>query len=48
MLLGVSLEVLIVRGDDTEGTSIIEAMHEGLCNSSTDRRLRTATKFVDE
>ena len=26
MLLGISLEVLIVRGDDTEGASIIEAM----------------------
>ena len=48
MLLGISLEVLIVRGDDTEGTSIIEAMEESLCNSPADRRLRTATKFVDE
>ena len=37
-----------MRGDDTEGTSIIEAMQESLCNSPTDRGLRAATKFVDE
>ena len=48
MLLCVGLEILVVCSDDSESSSLVEAMQEGLRNSPTDRWLRTSTKFVYE
>ena len=48
ILLGVGLEVLIVCRDDPEGSLIIEAMQESLCDGSTYRRLCPPSKLIDE
>ena len=48
MLLGVSLEVLVVCGDHPEAALIIEAVQQGLGNSSTDGGLGTSSEFINE
>ena len=48
MVLGKVLEILIVGGDDAKSLLLPELFEHGLGNGSTDGRLRTAAKLVDE
>ena len=48
MILGVGLEILIVRRDHAEAPRIIEAVEEGLCDCSADGRLSASAELIDE
>ena len=48
MILGVGLEILVVRRDHTEAPRIIEAVEEGLRYRSTDGRLSASTELIYE
>ena len=47
MVLGVGLEVLVVRRDDAEGPLVIEAVQQRLRDGSAYGGLGAAAEFVD-